>query len=88
MHEHFCGYHDIFYSGFPIKILLHFETCKFGIHYIHILFAGLPPFEWWKTPPDAVLMNVYIFNYTNSEAFLNGTDDKLKVEEIGPIVYL
>lgn len=32
-------------------------------------------------------MQVYIFNITNAEAFLNGTDKKLKVVEVGPYVY-
>ncbi|KAK5644000.1 hypothetical protein RI129_007845 [Pyrocoelia pectoralis] len=49
---------------------------------------GLPPYEWWKTPPDKVLLRVYVFNITNSEAFLNGTDKKLNVEEVGPIIFL
>nr|CAI5846188.1 unnamed protein product [Callosobruchus analis] len=53
---------------------------------IHMM-PGLPPFDWWLHPPDEVLLKVYIFNVTNSEEFLNGTDAKLKLEEIGPIIY-
>lgn len=49
---------------------------------------GLPPFEWWKTPPDEVLLRVRVFNVTNSEEFLSGADDKIKVDEVGPYVYL
>jgi hypothetical protein len=37
--------------------------------------------------PLEVLVNVYIFNVTNAEAFLSGQDEKLKVKEIGPYVY-
>ncbi|KAG5877696.1 hypothetical protein JTB14_018169 [Gonioctena quinquepunctata] len=48
---------------------------------------GLPPFEWWLNPPDEVICNLYIFNVTNSEEFMNGTDTKIKVKEIGPITY-
>ncbi|XP_030764313.1 scavenger receptor class B member 1-like [Sitophilus oryzae] len=48
---------------------------------------GLPPFDWWFTPPDEVLVRVHIFNVTNSERFLNGTDSKLNIQEVGPIVY-
>lgn len=32
-------------------------------------------------------VNVYVFNYTNVENFLNGTDSKIRVEEVGPYVY-
>ncbi|XP_068081088.1 scavenger receptor class B member 1 isoform X2 [Anabrus simplex] len=49
---------------------------------------GLPPFDWWKTPPDEVFLRVYVFNVTNGPQFLNGTDEKLKFEEIGPFVFL
>lgn len=41
----------------------------------------------WEKPPLPVVMQVYIFNITNAEAFLNGTDKKLKVVEVGPYVY-
>ncbi|KAK4878127.1 hypothetical protein RN001_010633 [Aquatica leii] len=52
-----------------------------------MFFLGFPGYEWWKTPPDQVLLRVYIFNVTNAEEFLNGTHDKLKVQEIGPIIF-
>lgn len=48
---------------------------------------GLPAYEWWKNPPDEVLLRVYIFNITNSEEFLNGTDARLRLQEVGPIVF-
>ncbi|XP_074026803.1 platelet glycoprotein 4 isoform X1 [Leptinotarsa decemlineata] len=48
---------------------------------------GLPPYEWWLNPPDEVIFKLYIFNVTNSEEFMNGTDSKIKVKEIGPITY-
>lgn len=32
-------------------------------------------------------MSVYIFSVENPDAFLNGTDEKLRLIEIGPIVY-
>ncbi|KAK0095240.1 hypothetical protein PV326_008892 [Microctonus aethiopoides] len=43
-------------------------------------------FNMWKKPPVDVFLKVYVFNITNSEQFLNGTE-KLRVEEIGPYVY-
>ncbi|XP_030041019.2 scavenger receptor class B member 1 [Manduca sexta] len=49
---------------------------------------GLPPYEWWADPPDEVKMRAYLFNVTNHERFLEGLDDKINVDEIGPIVYL
>lgn len=48
---------------------------------------GLPAYEWWKNPPDEVLLRVYLFNVTNSERFENGIDSKLELNEIGPIVF-
>ncbi|KAJ8956251.1 hypothetical protein NQ318_014983 [Aromia moschata] len=51
------------------------------------LTPGLPPYEWWLDPPDEVLLKVYLFNITNSEEFLAGTDKKIKVSEVGPITY-
>lgn len=49
--------------------------------------SGLPAFEWWIEIPDQVILKVYIFNVTNSVEFLNGVDKKIKLTEIGPIIY-
>lgn len=43
--------------------------------------------EWWLSPPVDPLVKVHVFNYTNIEEFLNGTDDKIKVVDIGPYTY-
>lgn len=48
---------------------------------------GLPPFDQWVIPSPEVRLSVYIFSVENPDAFLNGTDEKLKLIEIGPIVY-
>lgn len=48
----------------------------------------MPPYEWWSDPPDEVKLRAYVFNVTNHERFMAGLDDKLNVQEIGPIVYL
>lgn len=48
---------------------------------------GLPPYEQWVIPSPEVRLSVYIFSAENPEAFLNGTDEKLRLIEIGPIVY-
>ncbi|KAJ2943382.1 hypothetical protein O0L34_g12193 [Tuta absoluta] len=49
---------------------------------------GFPPYEWWADPPDEVKLRVYVFNVTNHERFSQGLDEKMVVQEIGPIVYL
>ncbi|XP_059057207.1 scavenger receptor class B member 1-like [Achroia grisella] len=49
---------------------------------------GFPPFEWWADPPDEVKLRVYVFNVTNHDRFMSGLDEKINMEEIGPIVYL
>ncbi|EDW67869.1 scavenger receptor class B member 1 [Drosophila virilis] len=41
----------------------------------------------WLVPPLDVYIMVYMFNYTNVDAFIAGTDAKMKVEEVGPYVY-
>lgn len=48
---------------------------------------GLPPFEMWVKPSPEVRLSVYIFTVENGDAFLNGTDEKLRLKEIGPIIY-
>lgn len=47
----------------------------------------LPPYHMWVKPSPEVRLNLYIFTAQNAEAFLNGTDAKLRLKEIGPIVY-
>lgn len=47
----------------------------------------LPPYEFWANPDPIVYCRVYIFTTINGEAFLNGTDEKLKIKEIGPVVF-
>ncbi|CAO1322116.1 unnamed protein product [Diamesa tonsa] len=46
-----------------------------------------PSYFWWLNPKPEVLLNVYIFNITNSAEFMKGTDKVLKLQEVGPIVY-
>lgn len=46
-----------------------------------------PDFIWWKNPEPEILLNVYLFNITNREDFIAGKDAKLKLQEIGPIVF-
>ncbi|KAM3956252.1 scavenger receptor class B member 1 [Aphomia sociella] len=48
----------------------------------------LPPYDWWVDPPDEVKLRVYVFNVTNHDRFMEGLDDKLNMQEIGPITYL
>jgi hypothetical protein len=46
-----------------------------------------PNFIWWKNPIPEVLLKVYVFNITNADDFIAGRDKKLKLQEIGPIVF-
>lgn len=48
---------------------------------------GFPPFDLWLNPKPELRLNVYIFTVENANEFLNGTDSKIKIKEIGPIVY-
>lgn len=46
-----------------------------------------PNFIWWKDPQPEILLKINVFNITNSEEFIAGRDKKLKLQEIGPIVF-
>ncbi|KAE8751623.1 hypothetical protein FOCC_FOCC001470 [Frankliniella occidentalis] len=48
---------------------------------------GGPLFTGWKAPPLKPLVRVRIFNYTNTNQFLEGFDEKLRVQELGPYTY-
>ncbi|KAK7582276.1 hypothetical protein V9T40_013721 [Parthenolecanium corni] len=47
---------------------------------------GAEGFEMWATPPVEVYLKVYLYNITNKDAFLAGTE-KLRVQQVGPYVY-
>lgn len=47
----------------------------------------MPPYKMWLKPSPVIRLNLYIFTAQNADAFLNGTDAKLRLKEIGPIVY-
>lgn len=40
----------------------------------------------WKKPPLEVFISIYVFNVTNTEAFLRGVE-KIRIVEVGPYVY-
>ncbi|KAJ9599080.1 hypothetical protein L9F63_010440, partial [Diploptera punctata] len=44
-------------------------------------------YDVWVKPPIYPLIGIYVFNYTNTEEYLAGIDEKLKVKEVGPFVY-
>lgn len=53
----------------------------------HIRFRQeMPTMDSWINSPFGKLKN-YVFNVTNAEEFRSGRDSRLKVKEIGPIVY-
>lgn len=44
-------------------------------------------YGWWKEPPVVPHMNIYIYNVTNADEFLNNGDKPI-LQELGPYVYL
>lgn len=44
-------------------------------------------YQMWKGPAIKTYLKVYVFNYTNVEAYESGDAEKLQVDEIGPYVY-
>lgn len=50
------------------------------------LTKGSALYEAWMKSSDQVYLEIYMFNVTNADEFLNG-EAKLNVEEIGPFIY-
>ncbi|XP_017070523.2 scavenger receptor class B member 1 [Drosophila eugracilis] len=74
-----------------LNIILFVVSC--GVDYPilvareHVRFRQeMPTMDSWINSPFGKLKN-YVFNVTNAEEFQSGRDTKLKVQEIGPIVY-
>ncbi|XP_045529343.1 scavenger receptor class B member 1-like [Pieris brassicae] len=44
-------------------------------------------FDMWRKPEVELYTRVYLFNVTNAEEFMAGTDVKLRLKEVGPFVY-
>lgn len=60
----------------------------FNLNFIQKLIFGENGeiFNLWKNPPVDIYIKIYLWNITNSEAFLSG-NEKMKLEEVGPYVY-
>jgi len=41
----------------------------------------------WEDPPVSPEFRIYLFNITNAENWLKGSDLKIKVNQVGPFVY-
>ncbi|CAH2085932.1 unnamed protein product [Euphydryas editha] len=48
---------------------------------------GSKIYETLRKENAGALIRAYIFNVTNSEAFISGEDQKLRVQEVGPFTY-
>lgn len=68
-------------------ITVHFDLYEYLLNERMKMTPGLPPFELWEAPKPVVTMRIFIFAAENSEEFLSGADENLKLKEIGPIVY-
>lgn len=52
-----------------------------------VLAKNSTAYEYFIKPPLNPQLRVHIFNYTNTDRFLAGLDDKLHVNDVGPYVY-
>lgn len=52
-----------------------------------VLAKNSTAYHYFVNPPLNPQLRVHIFNYTNADRFLQGTDSKLIVRDIGPYVY-
>lgn len=48
---------------------------------------GFPSQSHWENPPYGRI-RCYFFNFKNLESFVNGTDKKIEVEEVGPASFI
>lgn len=65
-----------------------FNFSAFALNFQTVTMApGSKFFDLWQKSPAVVLVKFRIFNVTNSEEFLSGRDEKLKVVEVGPYVF-
>ncbi|CAG9857553.1 unnamed protein product [Phyllotreta striolata] len=86
-----CGEYKFLISSVILSIFgvlqVVFPPYDMMLYYRIKMTPGLPPFDWWLDPPDQVIAKVYIFNVTNPVEFSNGSDKKIKLKEVGPIIY-
>ncbi|XP_060583637.1 lysosome membrane protein 2-like [Ruditapes philippinarum] len=50
-----------------------------------VIRKGGPVYEYWEDPPVPVYLQIYMFNLTNKEEFLNG--QKPSLNQVGPYTY-
>ncbi|XP_055921502.1 scavenger receptor class B member 1-like [Eupeodes corollae] len=85
-----CTYLQIIFGTlFTLIALLLFKWSLFDILTTTrlLMTPHLPPYELWAHPEPIVYCRVYVFTALNGDAFLNGTDKKLKMKELGPILF-
>ncbi|CAB3226880.1 unnamed protein product [Arctia plantaginis] len=63
------------------------EPISITSRYIARMDSGTLMHEALKRETDSVHLSLYLFNITNAEQFVNGEDEKLKVQEVGPFTY-
>lgn len=79
----FIGVVSLLFGLFTV----HYDLYEFALNERMRMTPGLPPYNLWVTPKPNITMRMFIFTVENPEAFRNGTDDKLRLKEVGPIVY-
>lgn len=45
-------------------------------------------YEEWKSPNVDLYMDVYMFNWTNADEFLNSDSEKINLQEVGPFRFM
>ncbi|OWR51508.1 Scavenger receptor class B member 1 [Danaus plexippus plexippus] len=76
----------ILFVVLPI-VTLFVDPVLMAMKYLTRMSVGSKIYTMMKEEIPGALINVYIFNITNGEAFVSGEDYKLKVEQVGPFVY-
>ncbi|KAL7737577.1 hypothetical protein ACLKA6_007692 [Drosophila palustris] len=89
----FCFWFKIVSLSLVCALNIYLFVISFGINYkyelakVHVQFSeSMPTMDSWINSPFGKLKS-YLFNVTNAEEFLSGRDKKLRLEQIGPIVY-
>lgn len=75
------------FSGTILSLLLIFDI-QLELIKEHSRFReGFPSQSHWENPPYARI-SCFFFDFKNLDSFLNGTDEKIEVEEIGPASFI
>ncbi|XP_059224990.1 scavenger receptor class B member 1 [Stomoxys calcitrans] len=74
----------LFLAFFIVSLAIDYQL-ELSKEHIRFRKGFISQMNWKESPFGSISM--YLFNVTNAEEFLNGNDTRMRVQEVGPIVY-